>query len=424
MFAVNYNHFAAYQWYAVATLAVILVLFAGLTRWILGPWRRSRQRAKYRLEHPNEAVPDDVGKSQPKSGILMGLDGRLSTSKTIAFSWFLVVSWLLLTLIYVALFAYESHPLTWFQGGVLSQLGGTYLGLLGGPFASLIGGGLIVGSKVANQSLQKPSGDGTVHPSDVVNDDSGHVDLVDFQYLIFNLIAAIFVIVMFADHPGLGFPAIPSQLVVLTLGPSAVYLVNKAAVTNPVTVTNVLPGTARVGQTVTITGNNFAPAGTDTPNAPGQAVSNPTVTVDDIVAEVKDGFSNSQLTITVPVDIPVGDLGEQLPVVVTTTVGATSQPGFPTLKVIQDKPVITGLSARSVSAGNLVSIFGQYFQPPSGSPDGAPPVVVSLNGQEVDATILGDNQINITVPSGIPAGPVDLAVVRNGYSAVDQLQVS
>jgi hypothetical protein len=143
-----------------------------------------------------------------------------------------------------------------FVNAALAPLASSYPAFLGGPFAAVVAAKGRVTSRIANGSLQKTT---AVTPrfSDVVTSDSGTLDLVDFQYTLFNLIAAIFVLTQFIPHPAHGIPSLPAAFAVSTGVSAAVYVSNKAVSGNRPSISLVSPAVVRPGRTVQIWGANL-----------------------------------------------------------------------------------------------------------------------------------------------------------------------
>lgn len=216
--------------------AVVAVVVLGLALWI----------SSYRAQARGEARPS-LGTRLLR--VFAGTDGRVSTSKTVAFGWTAVVTFILLSLIFV-------EPESW--DDALKNLSPTYLLLLAGPYASLVLAKAAVTSRISAGTLNKPTNEGAPRLGDLFNDDSGRTDIVDLQYVVFNVVAMVFVIVTFIRASQVtGFPSIPEGLVLLTGGPAALYLSNKVVPGTGPTILSVLPATVRVGETFTITGQGL-----------------------------------------------------------------------------------------------------------------------------------------------------------------------
>jgi hypothetical protein len=96
---------------------------------------------------------------------------------------------------------------------------------------------------------------------DLVNNDSGQPDIVDFQYLTFNLVAATYFFINFINHNAL--PGIPDTLVALTGASAATYVTNKALLKQKPILTGVAPASAKPGDEITLRGTNLAGPGTN-----------------------------------------------------------------------------------------------------------------------------------------------------------------
>lgn len=96
---------------------------------------------------------------------------------------------------------------------------------------------------------------------DIVNDDAGKADVVDFQYLVFNVVALIFFFVeLFDDRK---FPDIPTSLLVLTGVSATTYVGNKLTLDQQPVITAVTPVAAPIGDAVTVRGSNLGAQGTN-----------------------------------------------------------------------------------------------------------------------------------------------------------------
>lgn len=239
---------------------------------------------------------------------LIGVDGRTSTSKVQVGLWTFVLVWAVAFLLGRVLFDGQELstvlPETQWQD---------YLVLLGGPFAAAVLASAFVSWRVENGTLQKTVNQTSQAEVDqIFKNDSGDADLVDAQYLLFNIVALGYFIVGIAREPIL--PDMPPVLLALTSGAAALYVANKAVESNKPTITGVVPATLKKDSQVTIFGQNFRPAS-------GTALH---VSVDlegfgsvRIVAE-----TGNELTVAIPPGIPAGLRNLR----VTSTGGVTTAP--------------------------------------------------------------------------------------------------
>jgi hypothetical protein len=202
----------------------------------------------------NENVQRRIGPLQ----LILGADGRLSTSKAVVGLWTAILAMSLVFLSGMTWFAAAS-PGTSFNGSW-----DAYFLLLGGPFAAAVASKGIVTSKIAGNVAAAPpipvkktvnaaasasaigggaagapaEVDGTPHPRDIIANDTGDTDLVDTQYVIFTLVAIVYFvgalinnIVLYAHTASLtsiGLPAIPPALLGLTSAAALTYVGKKA----------------------------------------------------------------------------------------------------------------------------------------------------------------------------------------------------
>ena len=272
------GHFAAQQAWAAALLVVFfLLIFIGLR---IVSWAGSKSQA----DDSASESPARITIGWGRLSSLVGLDNRVSTSRTIALLWTIVVGYCLLALVLIATASHSSAtPIPTgqipdgFIEAALKPLAPAYVVLLGAPFAAAAGASAIVGHRVNNDRLQKSKSTSRPNPLQVVADDDGNLDLVNLQYTLFNLIAATFVLTQFIPHPARGIPDIPAALAVLTGVSAAVYTSNKAATSNPATITDVLTPSVRPGQLATIAGQNLVV--TPDPSNPAGDAANTTVSL-------------------------------------------------------------------------------------------------------------------------------------------------
>lgn len=241
---------------------------------------------------------------------VLGSDGRVSTSKTQMFLWTVAIVAALLYLAGIVIFRVGHDQ------GILDKTDwNDYLILLGGPFAAGILAKLAVMTKLDNGTIQKSlteaastsasggeaaapgtpaaaggvvAAEGEVAPgavpgggapaaqapkaADAITNDSGELDLVDTQYLVFNLVALIYVVGLFISRIidknedvalKYSLPNVPPVLLGLTSAAAATYVANKAVQKSSPRIASLNPLTPAPGALTEILGVNLAPAGAD-----------------------------------------------------------------------------------------------------------------------------------------------------------------
>lgn len=246
--------------------------------------------------------------------LVIGADGRASTSKLQVVLWFFGVFFA-----FVFLFVWGrstncgSSPAdacraattarAAFRDAVNAPLQPEYFVLLGFPVTAALAAKALTTNKVLNGTRTKPSlddvaadaaaepaaaagsalppaDDATSDPAstqpgtttapglqgyghglaEIVTDDNGNADLLDFQYFGFNLVTLAYFVVEFLTHPGSGLPDLPPTLISLAGISAAAYTTKKALETDvrPV-VSRVIPDpfALAVGTTVDVIGTGF-----------------------------------------------------------------------------------------------------------------------------------------------------------------------
>ncbi len=196
-----------------------------------------------------------AAKIGPIRSIMMGADGRVSTSKTMAFAWTLAVVFMIATVATIVLSG--NQPL----GDRIRPLSNTYLLLLGGPFAALVLAKGITVSRLANGTLVKQNVAPVFSASDLTSDDSGQTSLVDFQFLMFNAVAISYVLIRFCIYPGDGLPEVPAVLAGITSISALTFTANKAVVSSTPLISGVSPLSVAADEEVLISGSRLG--GTD-----------------------------------------------------------------------------------------------------------------------------------------------------------------
>jgi hypothetical protein len=429
---ISQSGYGAQQWGAVLILLALVVVVSAVRRWRSVHNPTYRQLAR-RVQNPPEGTDSahwqaalDRYRRTHGTSVVMGTDGRLSTSKTIAALWTVTLAYMLIVMGLIA--AYSTTQADVSPGDVLNALvsptSNLYLVLLGGPFAAAVLSKVIVSNGVATGRIQKTYA-ASASPHDITGNDRGNSDLVDSQYTLFNLIALVIVLVVFARKPGFGAPPVPDFLAVLTGASAATYVANKAAVTNAPVINQVLPRVVRIGQVATAYGENLYSPTTTAVTA---------VTVGGFTAEPVAGREQpSEISFTIPP--PTGGTypTDPVEVVIKTVAGATAvRPGA--IRVVADAITVTGVKAQSTAAGTDLIVAGSGFLNATdvtvdGSPrNGAAWPVVQLTPiaggdartiawPEQPATHGTDTQLTVPIPNDTPAGDYRLTVSRDGLSS-------
>jgi hypothetical protein len=160
--------------------------------------------------------------------VVIGKDGRVSTSKTIAVVWTFVVAAGLLALVYADLLNHPEPLNATNASGVVGQ----YALLFGGPLGAAILAKAIVTGQVNEDPSVKPPAESAAL-SDLVVNDAGDTDLGDLQYVLFNAVALVFVVGTLMHAPASGLPHIPDVLLGLTSVSAAGYVGKKMLPNEP-----------------------------------------------------------------------------------------------------------------------------------------------------------------------------------------------
>jgi hypothetical protein len=279
-------------------------------------------------------------------------------------------------------------------------------------------------------TLQKVTADSAAL-KDLLSKDDGSADLIDAQFLLFNLVAIVwFLGALIADPSNL--PVIPAGLVGLTSVSALTYTASKAAASNAPVVRSVTrrltPGAAtssgdgiRASDLVDIRGLNFIPPGADTSLA-NLRVRFGTI---DVVPEVSssDAADRSQnVSTTYPTDafivaqVPAAGLtaGQPVAVKVLSAGGVESNEIMVMLDV--DTPTITGIRPSVAAANNSVTISGRYLRMATAEPTQAalPTVFFGDQPTRADAWVDDGTAVTARVPEGAGPGDISVKVRANG----------
>ena len=312
---------------------IVFVIFVGLDV-IAGGWNRP-------------AAGPPTRQRYGWLGLVLGADGRLSTSKSQVFLWTAGIAWSVLYLSGIVIFA-SGH-----DASVLDKTQwDNYLVLLGGPFAAGVLAKFTLVSQLDAGTTQKsltPAASaslGAAAPvaaadatkaSNLVTNDSGELDLVDTQYFIFNLVAFAYVFGLFIGRiidPNVAdaatkysLPAVPSVILALTSASAATYVANKAVQKSGPRISALNPPSPASGQNGEIFGVNLVPAGAD----PNSVADHTSILVADTAAGGSQyilapapATTPSPTKITVAVPAPLK--GKQVQIRVVTVNGVATDP--------------------------------------------------------------------------------------------------
>lgn len=322
---------------------------------------------------------------------LVGADGRTSTSRIAPYLW---------TLFLVVVVMRNAAGAGWDGtklANTLKENWDDYLILLGGPFAAAVLAKGVVSWRVANGTLQKTENAGEVNVAQAVQDDSGNTNLIDAQYLIFNVVAMTFFWAAWIAAPP-NLPKIPPMILALTSSAAALYVANKAVEQNRPVITGITPGSAKVGDQLTIGGQNFLP---------GEAADrvNVAVTIEGFGSVPMVGEpENSKVVAQVPHGVSVGVRN----VTVTSAARVTTEPR--TVEIVSDQPEIIGVAGSEVVAGERVQVLGRNFAT-AADPDGR--VLVAFGSRWVPATLMiagGASQLDVVAPRDLAGSSVTISV--------------
>ena len=280
----------------IAVVGLVFVLPAAL--WLIGFLVYIARFVGSRLR-----ISADPGRLQvPFIGILrgaiIGADGRVSTSKTVAVAWTYSVASGLLSIV-IAKWMGHGHA---YGDQIKHGLQGEYALLIGGPIGAAILAKGIVSTQVDN-GASKPAAS-SAQAADLVTNDNGQTDLGDLQYVLFNTVALLFFFGEFWARPQLGLPTIPDVLLGLTSVSAVGYVAKKALPSGGLNVVKVDPAKAAGGAVVTLYVSGLADAQGAVP-----AAADVTVEFGATAANVQTVTTSGQgptMTVAVPAGLAAG----------------------------------------------------------------------------------------------------------------------
>ncbi|MEV7378085.1 hypothetical protein [Streptomyces lydicus] len=246
---------------------------------------------------------------------LIGEDGRLSTSRTVAVGWAAAV--LYAVLLSAVQLAAAAPPLRHrLLAGLSLGRSGALLALLATGCAVAVLAYGLVAARVRTGRLQKVPAQ-RPRAADLLTDDTGRGSFLDVQYVLVNAAVLALALVRLAGRPE-QLPRLPWGLVALTGLSGATYLAGKlVAGGRPVILSVVrsrelgdLAAPVRTGDDIEIRGAGFVPPGATTPDRLARTVVRiGAVHVPVPLVPVPGGFANPTdglLTVPVPVDVEPG----------------------------------------------------------------------------------------------------------------------
>ncbi|GGN24221.1 hypothetical protein [Streptomyces fuscichromogenes] len=260
-----------------------------------------------------------------RGGVLapvIGEDNRMSTSRTVAASWVLLIAYAVLVL--AGRLAAASSPAerdALISGLDLARGAGavTVLAVVCG-IAVLVR--RVVGLRIAGQRLQKVRAH-RPRAADLLTDDAGRGTFADIQYVVISAVALVFAAVRLARRPD-QLPDLPWGLATVVLISAATYLAGKYAEGGRPVILSVvrareagdLDAPIRTGDDIEIRGTGFVPPGAQTADRLSRMVVRiGPVNVHVPLVPVTGGFSNPTdqvLTVPVPADVEPGSVEVQV----------------------------------------------------------------------------------------------------------------
>lgn len=253
---------------------------------------------------------------------LIGEDNRLSTSRTVASAWVLLLVFAVLVLALQLAGASDHGARDKLIAGLELARGAGMLTVLAVVCAIAVVVRRVVGVRVADRRLQKVRAE-RPRLADLLCDDSGRGSFADVQYALVTAVAVVFSAVRLARRPE-QLPDLPWALALLVTVSAATYFAGKwAEGGRPVVLSVVrareagdLDAPIRTGDDIEIRGTGFVPPGAGTPDRLARMVVRiGPVHIHVPLVPVPGGFQNPSdtvLTVPVPVDVEPGRLDVQV----------------------------------------------------------------------------------------------------------------
>lgn len=253
---------------------------------------------------------------------LIGEDNRLSTSRTVASAWVLLVVFAVLVLALQLAGASDNRARDALIAGLELARGVGMLTVVTVVCATAVVVRRVVGVRVGDRRLQKVRAE-RPRLADLLCDDGGRGSFADVQYTLVTAVAVLFSAVRLARRPE-QLPDLPWALALLVIVSAATYFAGKwAEGGRPVVLSVVrareagdLDAPIRTGDDIEIRGTGFVPPGAGTPDRLARMVVRiGPVHIHVPLVPVPGGFQNPSdtvLTVPVPVDVEPGRLDVQV----------------------------------------------------------------------------------------------------------------
>ncbi|MGW7405161.1 hypothetical protein ACWGI9_15740 [Streptomyces sp. NPDC054833] len=247
---------------------------------------------------------------------VIGEDNRMSTSRTVAAAWVLLVAYAVLVLAGRLAAASDHTERDALISGLELARGAGMVTVLAVVCGIAVLVRRVVGLRIHGQRLQKVPAP-RPRAADLLTDDSGRGTFADIQYVVVSAVALLFAAVRLARRPD-QLPDLPWGLAVLVLVSALTYLAGKYAEGGRPVILSVvrareagdLDGPIRTGDDIEIRGACFVPPGAQTADQLSRLVVRiGAVNVHVPLIPVRGGFSNPSdtvLTVPVPADVEPG----------------------------------------------------------------------------------------------------------------------
>jgi hypothetical protein len=325
--------------------------------------------------------------------VVMGADGRLSTSKFQFFVWTGVI-----VFAYVLLFSYRGRP------EIISSIPQNVLLALGFSVATAVGAKGITVSYLSSSQISKPAssqpGGNTDLSALVTHDDSGTPDLTKIQMLIWTIIAAAIylhnVYYSLSQYKACAgaqcaFPDIDTSLMVLMGLSQGAYLGNKLVAAGSPQISSISPSVGVPGIDVTISGQSL-----------GTAQNGNLILINgQNVGVTATTWTDTAIHFSIPQRRPDGSawqFDERITIGIVINGQQTSSLTF----AFASQPAIVAINPKSPQKASQVTITGRNFGAKQANSR------LWLSGQDCTSLVnsWSDTQIQFTFLSTLPGGGV------------------